>query len=417
MFYRLLKLSPAVAGERLAALAEVWSIERNRIIARMLEICRTEIGPVMASDARPSAIFELAKLIMWLEERIIAKKLEIGPIEQIDPEAERRALETSSAQERIENTARICAEKIWKPLLAEWHRRFPLISAGERQARKLVRRREEPGVKSQHYSPSFSNKLWAIGSQKLVRVYSRSVAGSIIASDRGYATWAREIFLYSQGLERMLQLTESDGERADTKLLEMIPLTEKEHRCWIAFLLAQLLRTPSFALRILPALKQHIKREEIMFRVDTGSLRQAYETLFSNNDLYAEFHRLITGGVWELWSAPAWARFIRGDNPVIVHGSTAHGTWQLHYPMTPAKCFVVGGEKVSEAVPRTRVLSESDVRMVNHRIARGARRSVIAQPVDEDSDMKLLLEDALPQSPAVGDWQAQVFPEFWGPVA
>ena len=74
-------------------------------------------------------------------------------------------------------------------------------------------------------------------------------------------TWAREIFLYSQGLERMLQLIESDGERAYTKLLEMIPLTEKEHRCWIAFLLAQLLRTPSFALRILPALKQHIKRE------------------------------------------------------------------------------------------------------------------------------------------------------------
>ena len=111
---------------------------------------------------------------------------------------------------------------------------------------------------------------------------------------------------------------------------------------------------------------------------------------------------------------------LRDDNPVIVHGSTAHGTWQLLYPMTPAKCFVVSGEKVRgevPAVPRTRVLSESDVCMVNHCIALGARRSVIAQPVDEDSDLKLLLEDALLQSPAVGDWQAQVFPEFWGPVA
>jgi hypothetical protein len=419
MLDQLLKMFPGVAEEHLSALAEIWSGERDQIIERMLEICSNETGPVMASDARPEAIFQLANLIIWLEERIIAKKLESGSIEKIDIETELVTVGLPPARQRIENAARLCADRIWKPFLDGWHRRFPLLVTGRGQGSKLVCQRHEPGVKSQHYSPSFSNEFWATGSKKLVRIYSRSVDGSIASKDRGYASWAREPFLYSQGLERTFQLIESNAQRPYTKLLDTIPLNEKERRCWIAFLLAQMLRTPSFMLRILPTLKEYIQREEIMFPVDAGRLRQAYETLFSNNNLFAEFYRLMTSGQWELWTAPLDARFIRGDNPVVVYGTSAPGISPLLYPMTPGKCFVVTSDQGTgpmSVVPEARQLTESDVHAVNQRAADAARRTVIAQPSHDDSDLKCLLDETLAPLPSTGDWRAHLFPEFWGPV-
>ena len=420
MLEQLLKMFPGVAEEHLSALAEIWSGERDQIIERMLEIGRNEMGPVMASDARPEAIFQLANLIIWLEERIITKKLQMCSIEKIDIQTETISVGLPPTRERIENTARLCADRIWKPFLNEWHRRFPLLVTARGRGSKLLRQRREPGVKSQHYSPSFSNEFWATGQQKLVRIYSRSVDGSIASKDRGYGAWAREAFLYSQGLEQMFQLIESDAQSSYVKLLDTIPLSADERQFWIAFLLAQMLRTPSFMLRILPALKQYIELEEIAYPRDMGSLRTAYETLFTNNDLYAEFYRLITAGRWELWTAPSSAYFIRGDNPVVVYGSTAHGTFPLLYPMTPTKCFVVSSKGTADpipVVPENRQLTESEVNAVNQGVANAARRSVISRPLNDDSDLKLLLRDSLAPLPSVRDWRALLFPECWGPIA
>jgi uncharacterized protein DUF4238 len=419
MLERLVKAYPTVAEGHLKALAEIWSTERDQVIARMLELCRNETGPVMATDARPEAILELAKLIIWLEERIIAKKLESGSIETIDVETERISVGVPQGKERIENTARLCADRIWNPFLDTLHRRFPLLDTGAKQRSNIIRPRKDSGVKNQHYSPSFSNEFWATGSEKLVRIYSRSIDGSIVSKDRGYRVWAREAFFYSQGLERVLQLIETDAQRPYNKLLDVVPLNEKERRCWIAFLLTQMLRTPSFVLRILPALKGYIKRQEIIFPVDPASLRQVYETLFSNNDLYTEFYQLITAGRWELWTAPLSNFFIRGDNPVVVvGGAIADATFPLLYPMTPAKCFVVSTKRASDpmaVVPENRNLTEADVQVVNRRIANAARRSVIA-PLHDDAALKLLLKDALAPLRSTSDWRARLFPEFWGPV-
>jgi hypothetical protein len=148
----------------LSALAEIWSIECDLIIKRMLGICRDEIGPVMPLDARPEVIFELAKLTLWLEERIIEKKTANTCIERIDPDQERSALGTPTIQERIENTARICADRIWKPFLGECSRRFPLILGLQERRRprkggRVLLPGERSGVKNQHYSPVFSNRV------------------------------------------------------------------------------------------------------------------------------------------------------------------------------------------------------------------------------------------------------------------
>lgn len=424
IFERLANKFPLVDERHISALAEVWSLELDQIIKRMLDICRDEIGPVMPIDARPEAIFELAKLTLWLEDQIIEKKTENASIERVDPDQERLALETPTIQERIENTARICADRIWKRFLDKWSQRFPLVLGVQERCRpqkggRVLLQPELSGVKNQHYSPSFSNEYWAVGPGKRIRVYARGVDQRVRSRDQGYTKWGRETFLYSQPLERLLCLIEGDAKVPYTKLLNLIPLSEQERRCWIAFLIAQRLRTPSFILKLLPRLKGFIESRQILFPTTTGSLRQAYETLFTNNDVFAEFYRLITTSQWELWSSPANGQFVRSDDPILICGSAGHGSWQLIYSMTPGRCFVAGPDKVANTVavvPKNCQLDDFQLQKVNERLARSARRSVIARPVQNDSTLRMLLEDTLGGSLATSGWRERLFPEFWGPI-
>ena len=107
----------------------------------MLAISNDEAG-LIPLGAKSEAVFELAKFTLWLERRIIEKKTEIAAIEYIDPDKERLALDTSTVQERIENTARSFADGFWKPLHGEWSQRFPiLVECQERRHRSRRGRR------------------------------------------------------------------------------------------------------------------------------------------------------------------------------------------------------------------------------------------------------------------------------------
>jgi Protein of unknown function (DUF4238) len=306
----------------------------------------------------------------------------------------------------------------------DWYRRFPLVIGPQERRRpqpsgRVLPQRESLGVRNQHYSPTFSNEYWAVGSGKRIRVYSRGVDQRVRSRDQGYTKWGREAFLYSQPLERLLHLIEGDAKVPYTKLLDTIPLNEKERRCWIAFLIVQMLRTPSFVLQLLPRLKGFIESKQLAFPTDTASLRQSYETLFTNNDVFAAFYRLITAYQWELWSAPPNDQFIRSDDPVLIRGSAEHGSWQLIYPMTPGRCFVSGPDRADNSmtvVPRNRQLDDFQLRIVNEDLARSARRSVIARPVQDDSQLRVLLEENLGAAISISGWQERLFPEFWGPI-
>ena len=59
-------------------------------------------------------------------------------------------------------------------------------------------------------------------------------------------------------------------------------------------------------------------------------------------------------------------------------------------------------------VPRNRQLDDFQLRMVNERLARSARRSVIARPVQDDSQLRVLLEEALGGPISISVWQERV---------
>jgi len=417
MFDRLVSQFPDEDRQHLSALAEVWSSELGSIVERMLDISHREGAARLPQEARPEAIFELAKLVLWLEERIVQKKTATTCISEINPEAEREALLSRVVQESIENTARTCAEHIWMKFEDKWWKKFPAVDlkAPKREIR-WIGRDNRAGIRRQHFSPASSNKRWTTDEGK-VRVYSRGVDGKIHHRDIPAKSWGREHFLYSQRLEHLFSLIEGDAGTVYKKLLEMIPITEADRRHWVAFLAAQLFRTPAFILKHLPRLKTFIESRGIEYSTDVASLRRAYETLFTDNRVFAFVYRLVVGRQWEIWSTANCAEFLRSDDPVAIEGSIAAGDWRLVYPMTPMKCFVAGpGKHTDQAgvVPLTRQLDVTEVEWVNRLIAATARRSVIGRPRSDDAEVCRNIENSL-----CSHWEAlsaigPIFDEHWG---
>lgn len=426
MLEALIARFPNLRRDRLADLAAVWDVQRDRVIERMINIAHHEIGPVVPSASRERLILELAQLTVWLEGRIIAKNTEERPIDQIDPEAERVALETHLIRERIENTAKSLAVRVWIPLLQKERARNPFViekdGATKKSRRgKIVAKRAITVVREQHYAPAFANKYWARKSNSLIRVYSRRVDQQIGSSDVGYSAWAWEPRLYSQRLETHFSLIEGDAAQPYTKLLNVVPLTEDERRRWIAFLVAQRLRTPRSIRVQLIGLKRLIVKNRIAYSTKVADLRAAYETLFTNNDVFSHFYRLLHARAWQIWGAATDTYFLRSDEPVLITGSVKRRNWQLMYPLSPGQCFVVGpGRRVDDRpariVPVSRNLTDGEMIETNRRIARSARLSVIGPPVENDQAIReLLCENLGDLRPASVDLEESLL-AYWKPL-
>lgn len=421
MFDRLQNQFPDCDPAHLKALAALWTRELEMIVARMFEICAEGGAVQLPEAARHEAVFELAKLSLWLEEKIVSAKTSKASIQDIDPVAEQQLIATAEERERIENTARNCADAIWKRFHDKWWNQYPAVETGRKRGSKLSfgHGPSSSGVQVQHFSPVFSNKLWASGSGRKVRVYSVDVADRVTSKDVGYRSWGHESFIYSQQLERLFGLVEGDAQKPYMKLLRVEPFSEQDRRHWVAFLATQLFRTPWFVVQNLAHLKETIGARPIAYPTDVASLRRAYETLFTNDDVFAAVYRLIVGRRWAIWKAAAGCQFVRSDNPVVVSADEAAGT-TVFYPMSPEACFVAGPELLSgkpDMVPARRQLDEQATNTVNRRMAISARHSVIARPELDDTALRGHLESRLGRRWLELTKSNRFLPEYWGDLA
>jgi hypothetical protein len=344
---------------------------------------------------------------------MIEKKTAAVPIDQIAPDAEAQYMTSPGGVERIDNTARIMANSIWKPLCAKWWERFPAIPTLPKKTTVTGLPSNSPGVKNQHFSPVFSNRRWA-GTDGTVRVYALGVDGRIVARRTGYRNWGREPFIYSQALERHLGLIEGDAEAPYRKLLEVVPFSESDRRHWVAFLAAQMFRTPWFLVQALAGLRDIIATRDISYPTDIASLRRAHETMFANPDVFAMVYQLVVNRRWEIWKAPTGSQFIRSDHPVVI--STNGPLTTVFYPLSPDRCFVAGPALVEEhqIVPDGRSATDGQRAEVNRLMASFARKSVIASPQTNDIALRGELEPVLGQRWLAFSRAKQFLPEHWG---
>ncbi len=399
----------------MAVLADVWSVEVSKIVDRMLRITKDRGVRSLPAQVRPEAIFQLANLVLWLEGQIIKAKTAQAPIQAIDVEAERDALKSPLIQDRIENTASILAEHVWLRLCELWWERFPAIPQERSKSVKCFAPHPKPGgTRRMHYSPAFSNKHWAPAGK--LRVYALGVDGTVRSNDVPARSWGRESFLYSQELEHWFSLVEGDAGEPYSKLLQMVPLNEDETKRWVAYLAVQCMRTPAFILRLLRRVSSFVTEQDLDFPTDTGSLRRAYETLFSNDRMYAEMHQRLVGRRWEMWRTAPDPGFIRPDEAALVT-SAGGGGWRLIYPLTPTYCFVAGpaaAEMPRPVVPYVRPMDKHRLSQLNLQLAASSRRTVIAKPQTDDSDLRDLLASGMRRRSF--EPSGSFSGEFWGPI-
>ncbi len=283
-----------------------------------------------------------------------------------------------------------------------------------KSAKRISRRPAHDGSRRQHFSSAFSNKYWA--SADKVRVYELGVDGIVRGKDVRARSWGQESFLYSQGLEHLLSLVEGDAGKPYKKLLQMVPLNEDETKQWVAYLATQCIRTPAFILRLLPRVGRFIAEQGLDFPTDVGSLRRVYETLFSNNTVFAQMYQRLLSRRWEMWSTVSNSGFVRPDEPVLVT-SAGGGGWCLMYPMTPGYCFVAGpdgAETPRHVVPHVRAIDEHGLSQLNLQLAASSRRTVIARHQDDDSALRALLTSGMRRRASRSGGSSG---EFWGGIS
>ena len=231
-----------------------------------------------------------------------------------------------------------------------------------------------------HYVPQSTTKQWTGEKSGKFTVYKIGVDGEVQAEESTAKLWGAAPSLYTQSLEHLLGLIEGDVRRPYEKLVDIVPLDAMDVRRWIAFLIAQLIRTPRFMRAILGHQKVWIENTGFKYPTSPSHLGQAYETLFTNNDLYAAYYRQITRRAWTVASAADGLTFLKGDNPVVISGRAAEDTWRLLYPLTPKRCFIAGPElevEIQRIIPRQHVLTDAETIAVNAATCNYAETSVI----------------------------------------
>lgn len=393
IFPELARRCPALDRMTAYRLASVWSALLDRIVTRMFEICEAETGVLLHIDQKAEVTLELSRLLLFLRDRILDEKAKHKALGGYDPDEEAGLLETDGERVRINNTARNMADAVWKPLIAKWRKRRPLLEGSSQSGKpaKLLKP-AKPGLRKHlHYVPQFSTRQWTSAKSGKFRVYKIGVDGEVKAEERSTKFWGAAPWLYTQGLETLLGLIESDAARPYDKLVGTVPLDQMETRRWIAFLIAQLIRTPRFMRAVLRHQKTWIEITGFMYPTTPAALGRAFETLFTNNDLYAAYYSQITRRAWAVVRAADGLTFLKGDNPVVIGGGLADNSWHLIYPLTPTKCFVAGPEFEEEAgriIPRQRRLTDAETIAMNAATCSFADTSVIGASLADRIDSR-----------------------------
>ena len=174
--------------DRVAAyrLAGVWSMLLDRIIARMFDICESEVGLCLHIDQRAEAAVELAQLSLFLGKAILDEKAKRKALDKYDPDDEAALLETKEEQTKINNTARNMADGVWKPLIDKWRKRRPLVETPGRPL-KLHKPARPAFREHMHYVPQFTIRQWTSAKSGKFMVYTIDLNGEV----RGEASTAK----------------------------------------------------------------------------------------------------------------------------------------------------------------------------------------------------------------------------------
>lgn len=235
-------------------------------------------------------------------------------------------------------------------------------------------------VKS-HYSPIFSNKVWADGKHYIKYEINSNdyLSGGILKEPVGYKKWGRKKGLYSIKLETLLANNlENKVAPIYQQILAFEELDNHKRMIWSQFLLSQMTRTPTYM-----RYEKNIK--EIL---NINYIESEYYKIGSEKSWDIGF---VANRDWHLLIAHKDDYFIRTDNPVLLSGFIRRPETCLFYPLKPNLCFVACSMQ-DDWNPFLHIplpiygheLDKGAAHVINFHLARLADKSLIVSPLHDD---------------------------------
>lgn len=402
------KLRPGSDPELIRPLARIWDEVVHLIIDRAMALAAEDATPLHI-HIREDMILELAKLQLWLADRVVEKRLGERALEDIDPEEERRHCLGPPGESAILETAKIVHERIWAKLMEQrWKPKSQ--KATERDASPRQPKAAIKPVGKNHYIPRwFIRDHWAVDG-KVMR-WRRAGSGWKGAL-RGFGKWGFGHNLYSDRLEAYMALIEGDAKKPIEMLLDTRPLNGPQRQSLVGFLIIQILRSPFFA----DAIRQQLISvlAELGYDDSPEMAAKTYEALYSENDFY---HKLAHPVMWSRWA------LIKASRPVFVLPDTFGARSELGdgmrmiVPLTPTICFVTlpGHESEKRIVPSWLTVDEAFARRISAALIGSAAREFLSHPdfvPDADipdvslGDLLLEIEAAIDRKEALEEAQS-----------
>ena len=379
----ILKHDPSANPEEIAKLATIWDEVVHSIIKKMLKYSASHIGDIHI-NLREEMSLELAKLISFIAEKVVADRLNSRSIKEINAELERQKCFGKDGQEKIQNTAKNCAEQIWIRKYKERWEPKTKVALEKEKSPKHKALSPKP-VDKNHFIPiSFIKRYWA-ENQSVFRNIKKP-DGEIEKRKVSVGQWGFSKNLYSDRLEAYFGLLEGDAVRPIEMLLNVEPLNRHQREALVGFIVIQRLRNPHF----MESLKNYMA-PVVASEVGDGCenndeyMRTVYESLYGQNDFYDKIARPILFNRWAV---------IRSEDPVFVLPDVCdifglyNKNWYVVMPITPTDCLVVlpYSDMEMRIVPHYVKAPSSLARDISKFLAFGAKEEFLSSSLFQFND-------------------------------
>lgn len=330
------QLHPGIDAVKASALAEIWDQVILLIIEKMMALS-TPITTELHINLREEMVLELAKLQVFVGNKVVNDRLAKRTPNNIDIDDEREACLSDIGSERINKTAKMLSEHVWLRKYNECWKPKSIAALKKEENPKRVTLAVEPKEDNHFIPKSFIKRYWSRNGK--IKRYKFNPQGILEFKSLSFGQWGFVKNLYSDRMEAYFGLIEGDAVQPISMLLRVEPLNRPQKEALIGFIVIQRLRNPLFieTLRekMTPVIEEHVGQEK---STDNEYMRKVYETLYADNDFYDRLARPIMKNNWVVVGSKR-SNFILPDT-CNIFGNYDGGQYVIA-PITPKHCLVV----------------------------------------------------------------------------
>jgi hypothetical protein len=342
-----MKQVPSAEPRDLDRLSIIWDEVVRTIIEKMIEYSDPHISDIHI-NLREEMILELAKIEVFIAEKVVTDRLSGRILEQIDDRLERESCFNEEGLAKITKTAKNLAEHVW---LKKYNERWKpkTETAIKNDASQKVTKLVPQKVEDNHFVPkSFIRRYWS--KNNFIFRFRKDANGGYARERKAFGQWGFVRNLYSDRLEAHFGLLEGDATCPLDMLLKVEPLNRSQREALVGFIVIQRLRNPHFIESLTHQMKPIVVDKVGGGREnDPDYMRTVYETLFERNDFYDKIAGPVYRNQWVMVRSED-SKFILPDTCNIfgIHD----GEQYVVMPITPNYCLVV----LPFAAPEIRVV-------------------------------------------------------------